>query len=145
MDRSLSLAPFSFHWLPDSKAPSRKLLINANELTECGRIQVERAVKGQCFEVHEGTEGPLPYNTREKGVVGERDKRVVQRHILWIKGSTWDKTHTKDQIIGLSKERPMVIDSLNLNLSQISSFMHIYRFADFNRFVDLQILADFLI
>ena len=37
----------------------------------------------------------------------------------------------------------MVIDSLNLNLSQISSFMHIYGFADFNGFVDLRILADF--
>ena len=47
--------------------------------------------------------------------------------------------------IGLSKERPVVIYSLNLNLSQISSFMHIYGFADFKRFVDLQILADFRI
>ena len=36
----------------------------------------------------------------------------------------------------------MVIDSLNLNLSQISSFMPIYGFVDFNRFVNLQILAD---
>ena len=47
--------------------------------------------------------------------------------------------------IGLSKERPMVIDSLNLNLSQISSFMHIYGFVDFKRFVDLWILVDFWI
>ena len=46
-------------------------------------------------------------------------------------------------IIGLSKERPMVIDSLSLKLSQISSFMHIYGFADFNRFVDLRIWVDF--
>ena len=37
----------------------------------------------------------------------------------------------------------MVIDSLNLNLSQISSFTHIYGFADFNRFVDLWISVDF--
>ena len=37
-------------------------------------------------------------------------------------------------------ERPMVIDSLNLNLSQISC-----QIVDFNRFVDLRILADFQI
>ena len=53
-----------------------------------------------------------------------------------------ETTNTKCSIIGLSKERPMVIDSLNLNLSQISSFMHIYGFADFNRFVDLWISVD---
>ena len=35
----------------------------------------------------------------------------------------------------------MVTDSLNLNLSQISSFTHIYRFVDFNGFVDLQIFG----
>ena len=33
----------------------------------------------------------------------------------------------------------MVIGSLNLNLSQISKFMHIYGFVDFNGFVDLRI------
>ena len=33
----------------------------------------------------------------------------------------------------------------NLILSQISLFTHIYKFADFNGFVDLQILADFQI
>ena len=41
-----------------------------------------------------------------------------------------------DSIVGPSKERPMVVDSLNLKLSPISSFTHNYRFADFNRFVD---------
>ena len=50
------------------------------------------------------------------------------------------KDNTK--FVDLSKERPMVIDSLNLNLSQISLFTHIYVFMDFNRFVDLQISAD---
>ena len=40
-------------------------------------------------------------------------------------------------ISGLLKERPMVIDSLNLNLSLISSFLHIYGFMDLNIFVDL--------
>ena len=54
-------------------------------------------------------------------------------------------TWYSETFIGLPKERPMVIDSLNLNLSQISSFMHIYRFADFNRFVDLWILVEFWI
>ena len=44
--------------------------------------------------------------------------------------------------IGLSKERPMVIDSLNLKLSPISSFTHIYGFVEFNGFVDLQISGD---
>ena len=39
-------------------------------------------------------------------------------------------------LFGLSKERPMVIDSLNFNLSQISSLMHIYGVVDFNRYVD---------
>ena len=42
-------------------------------------------------------------------------------------------------LIGLSKERAMAMDNLNLNLSQISSFTHIYGFADFNGFVDLWI------
>ena len=37
-------------------------------------------------------------------------------------------------------ERPMVIDSLNLNLSQISC-----QISDLNGFVDLRILADFQI
>ena len=32
----------------------------------------------------------------------------------------------------------MVIDNLNLNLSQISLFTHIYGFADFNGFVDFE-------
>ena len=41
------------------------------------------------------------------------------------------------KLIGLSKERPMVIDRLNLTLSQISLLMHIYRFVDFDGFVDL--------
>ena len=45
----------------------------------------------------------------------------------------------EEKIFGLSKERLMVIDNLNLNLSQISSFTHIYGFADFNRFVDFRI------
>ena len=44
--------------------------------------------------------------------------------------------------IGLSKETPYLVLALNLILSQISSFTHIYGFADFNRFVDLRILAD---
>ena len=45
-------------------------------------------------------------------------------------------------IFVLSKffKRPMVIDSLNLNLSQISC-----QIADFNGLVDLRILADFWI
>ena len=38
--------------------------------------------------------------------------------------------------IGLSKERPYLVLALNLILSQISSFTHIYGFADFNRFMD---------
>ena len=46
---------------------------------------------------------------------------------------------------GLSKERPYLVLALNFILSQISSFMHIYGFADFNGFVDLRILADFWI
>ena len=51
--------------------------------------------------------------------------------------------HSIFLLIDLSKERPEVFDSLNLNLSQISLFTHIYGFVDFNGFVDLQILADF--
>ena len=46
--------------------------------------------------------------------------------------------------IGLSKERPYLVLALNLILSQISSFTHIYGFADFNGFVDLRILADLI-
>ena len=49
------------------------------------------------------------------------------------------------RFIGLSKERPYLVLALNLILSQISSFTHIYGFADFNGFVDLWILADFQI
>ena len=47
-----------------------------------------------------------------------------------------------DVPLGISNifKRPMVMDSLNLNLSQISC-----RIADFNGFVDLQILVDFRI
>ena len=48
-------------------------------------------------------------------------------------------------IFDLLKERSVVINSLNLNLSQISSFAHISRFVDFNGFVDLWISADFWI
>ena len=48
-------------------------------------------------------------------------------------------------LFGLLKERPYLVLALNLILSQISSFMHIYGFADFNRFVDLRILVDFRI
>ena len=43
------------------------------------------------------------------------------------------------RFIGLSKERPYLVLALNLILSQISLFTHIYGF------VDLRILADFRI
>ena len=37
-------------------------------------------------------------------------------------------------LFGLSKERPYLVLALNLILNQISSFTHIYGFADFNGF-----------
>ena len=59
------------------------------------------------------------------------------------------KSHKKGSriipLVGLSKERPYLVLALNFILSQISSFTHIYGFADFNGFVDLWISADFQI